>query len=970
MGLGVAALPSAQAAPHNSKAAPHSNAAGSRLSGAPSDKGFYDSRQAHTDPQRHVVSRSAASASTRQATQQLGRSLGAQGIVDMDGVTGTPRMVARLDGFLTAPSRQPARRIALDYVRSHLAALGLTRSDMGTFHLRRDYVDIVGTHHLSWTQSANGIPVFDNGLQAAVTRKGRLLTLGGSPISGLVAPAAAASTVSSARSAIGKARADMGEHTAAGPEDKAAQVLFGSGPHVVQAWQTITMSAVRPMLTVIDAADGRVLYRRDLSSDAAPTTAQRAQVAASHRPKASTGLAFRYFPGHRPGGMPRHVNFTKRGWLSHKAIVLRGNNSHAYADTNDDNVPNKNEEIKPTSPHSWAYRLKPFHLTQVSFCGHPYPCSWNPNKPFSWRVNRNQNATQVFYFVNNWHDHLMAAPIGFTEAAGNFQRVNKTHKGKAGDAVQTQTDDGANTDHGLPDGDHIDNANMATPPDGTPPRMQMYLQHVPHTAYPDGDPFSPTNVGDEADTVYHENTHGLSNRLVVDASGVSTLGPVQAGAMGEAWSDWYAMDYLVAQHLQKDKPGPGNLRIFQYDGAGVSLDRTEPMDCTVGATTPRCPGGATGHRGGYTYADYGKVIGGPEVHADSEIWSQTLWDLRHKLGSKKAEMLVTRAMELSPANPSMLDERNAILLADLSAFGGRQQHKIWRVFAHRGMGYFAGSLGGNDISPGASFQVPPHGTASGTVTGTVTNQDTRRPIRNALVSLAFEGSPFVTNPSTRTNANGRFSIGPIPVGRYPKLAVAKAGFGAASTAVTVHPGTTVRNLAIRRDWASVRGGAKIVSATGSDFTPCGTRAAIDQSNGTAWAVEDDLANGKASAKTPKNIVVKLPKTIDISQITVDPTPACYFLAGSAGTGGYRVESSPDGVVWTTVNQGNFVAADQGSSHTIPLGGRTTGVRFVRFTIADPTVLSDTATYPTGSCPGGGFTGCEFESVAEVAIYGS
>ena len=86
---------------------------------------------------------------------------------------------------------------------------------------------------------------------------------------------------------------------------------------------------------------------------------------------------------------------------------------------------------------------------------------------------------------------------------------------------------------------------MATPPDGMPPRMQMYLFHEPGTAFPDEDPFIAGNSGDEADVVYHEYTHGLSNRLVVDANGVSTLGGIQAGSMGEAWSDWYAMDFLV-----------------------------------------------------------------------------------------------------------------------------------------------------------------------------------------------------------------------------------------------------------------------------------------------------------------------------------------------------------------------------------------------------------------------------------------
>ena len=38
-----------------------------------------------------------------------------------------------------------------------------------------------------------------------------------------------------------------------------------------------------------------------------------------------------------------------------------------------------------------------------------------------------------------------------------------------------------------PDGAHVDNANMSTPPDGMAPTMQLYLQHLPGTSYPDGD---------------------------------------------------------------------------------------------------------------------------------------------------------------------------------------------------------------------------------------------------------------------------------------------------------------------------------------------------------------------------------------------------------------------------------------------------------------------------------------------------
>src|SRR4029078_13382213 len=141
--------------------------------------------------------------------------------------------------------------------------------------------------------------------------------------------------------------------------------------------------------------------------------------------------------------------------------------------------------------------------------------------------------------------------------------------------------DGANTDSGLPDGNHVDNANMGTPPDGQSPTMQMYLFHQPGTSSAQ-DPFIASNGGDEADVVYHEDTHGLSNRLVVDANGVSTLGNVQAGASGAAWSDWYASHFLVNQHLFRDTRADGEIRIGNYVGWGNHLNRPQPRARDVG----------------------------------------------------------------------------------------------------------------------------------------------------------------------------------------------------------------------------------------------------------------------------------------------------------------------------------------------------------------------------------------------------
>ena len=119
------------------------------------------------------------------ARAALAQHLGSQGVVIADQQTGTLRMVGRLDGFLTGAERQAGAQVGMGYVRSHLPAFGLDRADLRTFHLRQDYVDIAGTHHLSWTQRAGGVTAFRSGLKANVTADGRLINVTGPPVHGL-----------------------------------------------------------------------------------------------------------------------------------------------------------------------------------------------------------------------------------------------------------------------------------------------------------------------------------------------------------------------------------------------------------------------------------------------------------------------------------------------------------------------------------------------------------------------------------------------------------------------------------------------------------------------------------------------------------------------------------------------------------------------------------------------------------------
>ena len=138
---------------------------------------------------------------------------------------------------------------------------------------------------------------------------------------------------------------------------------------------------------------------------------------------------------------------------------------------------------------------------------------------------------------------------------------------------------------------------------------------------------------------------------------------------------------------------------------------------------------------------------------------------------------MTRAMELAPSNPSFLDMRNAILQADQAVYGGKRTTAIWKVFAHRGMGFFAGSLDGDDTAPVEDFSLPPEpGTPKGTLTGKVTDQRhraSRRGRRRSPSAATPPASPATRRPSP--TADGQYTITGIFAGTYPRsIAAARA----------------------------------------------------------------------------------------------------------------------------------------------------------------------------------------------------
>ncbi len=512
----------------------------------------YDSRYGTT--QGKAAAAASIIAGREPGFASFARSLGTKSIMDYDTLTGTPRNLGRLDGFLTAPSSASAQVIAMNYVRAHLADLGLQASDLATFHLRQDYVDVAGIHHISWTQSARGITVFSNGLKANVTKTGQIISIQGSPISGLAAKAAAVSATPhiSAAEARAKAAADAKGKVARRHDrlrrrapvpltkwsnnDQAELVWFMSPSGLQLGWSTyVQAGGTLNYQHVIDAATGRVLYRHDTTNF-----------------DRGDALVFENYPGAPVGGKQHVVNLYKAKMLpTSQTSWLRGQYVIAWSDLNDDNEVNTGEKTRvPGNKQGATTQLVPFH-PYPSLCSPQYVCTWNPKTPYSWQTNRAADVTQGFYYDSIYHNYLEAAPFGFTSAAGNFEL-------RGGDPVLLNDMDGADSDNGLPDGNHIDNANMSTPPDGIAPTMQMYLLHAPGTT-PAQEPYVAGSSTFDPSVILHEYTHGLSNRLVVDAQGNSTLNSIQAGAMGEAWSDYYALDYLITKGLQPDTSADGDV---------------------------------------------------------------------------------------------------------------------------------------------------------------------------------------------------------------------------------------------------------------------------------------------------------------------------------------------------------------------------------------------------------------------------
>ena len=579
--------------------------------------------------------------------------------VVFDTATALPSRMARYGGEMTSRSDAPAEQVARAFVSDHRALFLLSGDALARFvTVAQDATP--GFTAVTLQQTDQGRDVLGARLTIGVDRLGRVLSYTGSyrlETTNASQPSLwAANAVQVALAKVDEQVSDLEVTSRRGgperrttfdnsvatdvrdPSDLTARLVsfpMPDGQSSRLAWQTVTeVDKVGAYESVVDALTGDLLARQNLYDFDAE-----GNIFTTQHP----GIA---------GAVQQIVPFTgasfdNNGWVGNNRET-NGNNVNAYQDTDGNDA----SDFQPQTPASGDPAFQHFN--------YPFTNAWGTSGGTDITTDQAAVVTQMFYYTNKFHDYFYG--LGFDEASRNFQVDNFGRGGSGSDPILAEADDSYLTE-GC-------NANFGTPADGSSPRMQMF---VGKTSCSNNDMQRAMN----GDTIFHEISHGVSNRLV---AGGSLGAGAQTDAMGEGWGDFFATSYW-------NDPVYGD-----YNNGNTTIGiRRVAYDTSTLNYSSLCSGGC-------------------EEHNDGEIWATVLWDLRARMiardgysagrpdstpasldGNRRAQQLVIDAMKLSATAPDFLDERDMILSADTARYAGADQCLIWGAFAARQMGFSATS---------------------------------------------------------------------------------------------------------------------------------------------------------------------------------------------------------------------------------------------------------------------------------------
>ncbi|HEX8735811.1 MAG TPA: M36 family metallopeptidase [Pyrinomonadaceae bacterium] len=649
----------------------------------------------------------------------------------------TPEVVApdvrQGSRFLTGASTAKRSEILRGFAKENNSLIGATDVQLNSLKVTADYTNPDGNlsfAHLE--QFINDVPVFRGEIKAGFTRQGEIVRVINNLAPGLDynnlsndfrdpldAVKKAAGYINLDANSLDLARNEAASNNLKvtfGTGDSATlaeKMYFPTEPGVaVPSWRVLIWQPVNAYYIIVDAETGTLLWRKNLTED----QTQAATYGVYANPNAMINVADNPFPMTpgplSPGGtqgapisrasITRIGNeapytFNNNGWITDGGTRTDGNAVQAGLDRDAVDGVDLNSEAVNAS-RSFTYTYTPFN-PNTNTGEVPVPASQTyPGTAF-----QQGTVTQMFYIMNWYHDEMYR--LGFTEQARNFQHSNFGRGGLENDRIRGEGQDSSG----------FNNANFATADDGTRGRMQMYLWSGPN---PDID----GNL--DAEVVIHEVTHGTSNRLHGNASGLTTN---MSRGMGEGWSDFYAHSLLS----EPSDPingiyTTGAYDTYQYSNVGTNNYyygiRRFPkavMAFTGGPNNrPHNPltfadlDAATININNGAFAPSLNGASADQVHNAGEIWSSALWEIRAKFiarlgwaaGNRKILQLVTDGMKLAPLGPTFITERDAIVAAAVASGTAEDAADIWAGFAIRGIGF------------SASIQNPGNGTGDTRVT--------------------------------------------------------------------------------------------------------------------------------------------------------------------------------------------------------------------------------------------------------------
>ncbi|MBD0325710.1 MAG: M36 family metallopeptidase, partial [Pyrinomonadaceae bacterium] len=680
---------------------------------------------------------------------------------------------------LTAPSNDAHEPTVRSFLSQNNELYGLTDEQVAELVVVADYTNPAG--NLSWVeyeQRVGGIPVFQGYVRAALRKDGAIARTTGNLAASLdysalqttpqMSPSDAASAAARAigvdvsplslraKTTINGVRTSILTQGPFSEDIKADLVYFPTEPGVaVLAYSMLLWGQDADYYIIVDANDGQMLWRKNIRNVQTQSVTYNIYNYDSPAPLSPSNA----LPGSGIQGaaiartditvineMPVGQPFSNDPWIADGAgnVTTTGNNVDAGLDIDGTNGVDASGRATGTG-------------RVLSFIFNPAPGIPAPGDAPTSAAFRSGAVTNLFFWSNRYHDRLYQ--LGFTEQARNFQTNNYGRGGVGSDFVRAEAQDSSGTN----------NANFSTSPDGSLPRMQMYIFTGP----------TPDRDGDlDHDIVIHELTHGTSNRLHANASGLATT---QSGGMGEGWSDFYARALLSSadEDVNGIYPAGGYATKEIVTGAQANDNyyygvRRFPYAVKTnvggaGATRPGQP------HNPLTYADIdpaqinindGAYNRGPigsssatAVHNIGEVWCMMLLEVRARLitrmgyaaGNQRALQIVTDAMKLDPASPTLIQARDSILAADCAGFNGEDELDIWAGFATRGMGFGATTTGTATVTQ--SFDLPNLTLGTVTINDTAGNNNgAADPGETVLLTIPLT-NPFCANDAIATTAS-------------------------------------------------------------------------------------------------------------------------------------------------------------------------------------------------------------------------